>query len=179
MLFKKRRRERLLKMISNKKPNNNTEVDEESEDEVVNKNVRDIPGFYFDYKMNRYFPIKNTHTKTFSEYIKQKNEKTIMNEMHKKKGIREVKDIPSISIYKLISSAFKIDKKDLVSNPNLIQIRTERIKKDLKIIELKKKAFLTKYDMLRFNNIDYLVSLENTENKNNLYIERIIKGDIL
>src|SRR5690606_28849778 len=30
-----------------------------------------------------------------------------------------------------------------------------------------------------FNNIDYLVSLENTENKNNLYIERIIKGDIL
>ena len=31
--------------------------------------VREIPGFYFDYEKNRYFPNKNAHMNTFSNFL--------------------------------------------------------------------------------------------------------------
>jgi hypothetical protein len=44
---------------------------------MKNSKVKEIPGFYFDYEKNRYFPITNAHNKVYSEYMKDKNKHVV------------------------------------------------------------------------------------------------------
>jgi hypothetical protein len=196
MLYRKRHRDRLLSYhnyrSSHQNQSNYNNVNTSSEiktdsiteqnntEAITNKPVLEIPGFYFDYEKNRYFPLKNSHMQSFSDYkqnlqasvVKSKQDK---HNKEKTKRKNSLEDTKHISLYKLISHLNIFNKTDIMKSNSVNQKLFEYRKANLKLIELKKKAYATHYSLMKFNNNNYICSFNTHENTNNIYIEEIIQ----
>jgi hypothetical protein len=193
MFIRKRHRDKMLHFHEKNKKNNKVESNintisypQEEIDNVskVKKQVMEIPGFYFDYEKDRYFPLKNPHMQTFSEHTKRVNNEVIKSKQHKhergvKKSVNKQID-DALSVYYLKTHSYGFNKNQIIGNLNMKAAKTEYLKRKIGIYELKKKAYMTKYELMRIDGLYYLISFDTIENSNNLYIERLAQeeGDI-
>jgi hypothetical protein len=193
MLFRKRQRERIMKMVKNCE--RRQEEAESEENSVENsENIREIPGYYYDYEKKKYFPIKNSHMKVFSEYLSDKNKKIVSIEGEKTKfsskdsNSRLNKNFESerkirkgdlerpenFSLYKLVNISKMLKSPIVHSNKNYKNLIKSHINSNLFVEELKYKSYLEKYEFLHFDGKDFLCTLNNSEEKTKILIERII-----
>lgn len=63
------------------------------EDATSQKLPKEIPGFYYDHELNRYFPIKNDHTQSFSSYTQNIKEKIQLSNLMELKSILNILEI--------------------------------------------------------------------------------------
>jgi hypothetical protein len=225
MLNRKRHKDKILEMAKNKRrdniyederhdrhnnfqresevKNNNQQINlnkvQENSNNISNtkeeKKVREIPGFYFDYEKNRYFPNKNAHMNTFSNFLNNKNEKTIENkkfeekiklEKSKEKKLKHEekfnkenrnvilkKDETKYSIFSLISNQKFIDKNSLIKNNKLKEFKENHLIKNFSVKELKYKVRANKYEFITYENKKFLFTLDNSEESSRILIEHI------
>jgi hypothetical protein len=216
MLYKKRHREKLVKMAKKydttlKKQNNYFNSNNYNNINTQNSNVlnninsnesipgqsnitshiqnvqkvREIPGYYFDYEKNKYFPIKNAHMKSFTEFITEKHKNIIKNENikinSKEKGKLKENKIPKISneiknlsLFQLLRNSKKLHQEEIKENIHYKQKIQNHISEHLFTKEIKHKTNYNKYNLLKFNNKFFIVTLDNNEENTKILIEEII-----
>lgn len=157
--------------------------------------IREIPGFYFDYEKNRYFPNKNAHMKTFSNFLSIKNDKTIENkkfeqkiklEKSKEKKLRQENiiskekrnlilqsNLKKFSIFSLVSKQKFFDKNSLIINYKLKEFKENNCLKNFSVKELKYKVRANRYEFTAYENKKFLFTLDNSEETSRILIEYI------
>lgn len=157
--------------------------------------VREIPGFYFDYEKNRYFPNKNAHMNTFSNFLSIKNDKTIENKKFEQKikleKSKETKlkqenivskekrnlilhsNITKFSIFSLVSKQNFFHKNSLIINNKLKEFKENNCIKNFSVKELKYKVRTNKYEFTAYENKKFLFTLDNSEEISRILIEYI------
>lgn len=152
--------------------------------------IKEIPGFYYDYEKNRYFPLKNCHNKVFSDYLETKNKKLIENKNleDRKTHIIENKNnldfnptqknpkftCKNVSFFNLLRNITKFKKPEIMSNDNIIKVLNNYRMDRIYVKEFKIRFKDNKYELVFFDDKNFLLTLDNTtDNLSTIYVEKI------
>ena len=165
---RKRNNNNKIESLQKKKKKNNNEI-------INNNNIIDIPGFYFDFEKQRYFPIENKNKgslKSYSDIIEEKNKRNINQKIIKYNNNKsnQISNFQLIRYQKYYENSFinkNINKQNMLSNNFMITSLGE--KNDNLPYKLFNEKFLIKlqYDI---NYTCLLIIKINNEN----YIKKII-----
>lgn len=197
MFLKKKRKERIINSIKYFQQNNynnlttkNEDLTEENvlthedEDYKKNNNIREIPGYYYDYEKERYFPLKNSHMKSFSEFIETKNKiiaKNIEIKNYKKDTIKnKTVELNPDSMFNIITRIKNLKVQEIRNNKNYNKIIYNFKVNNLNVIDLKIKDQNTIYQLSNLTD-SFLISYDTSDIDNIFLVEKIenLNGEIL
>jgi hypothetical protein len=162
---------------------NTVQEEETKKEEPIN--VREIPGFYYDYEKNRYFPLKNNNMTYFSEYINQNNQNIIKNKNIKQekdekyeqqKIINAKKEKPkSVSLFNMIKN-LKTNinfKKEMQKNEKFKSLVLNYNKNNINLLEIKKKSTFCMYEIMKIQKYEFLLTFDHSDYENEFIFENI------
>ncbi len=149
--------------------------------------IREIPGYYFDYAQNKYFPLTNSHTRKYSEYLNEKNTKHIKNvKIRKENNIVEnndnVQSLPlkskDYSMFKLLNSSNRIKGESLFNNINYKERNKDFLSESILFKEIRYRDSQEKYNYCNLGGINLLIILDNSyDSYSKILIEEICANE--
>ena len=162
----------------------NKKREREGERENVKK-VRDLPGLYYDYEKNRYFPIKNAHNKSYSDFLSNKNKTIVKNKLIEKSHETKIQQTKSylkssnewnFSLFNMMKNLNQMNKSQILENTNLTKLKYNIEIENIFVKELKPKFRDNKYQMICVDNRNFLFTLDKTNEDS---ISRILIDTII